>query len=253
MSGFDAYIICATPRSGSTLLCDLLTETGIAGRPDSFFRRESFAWWADYLHVPNDDWKAQQSFDLNYLAAVRDWGSNGTPVFGMRLMWESVGDLSDRLGRFYPGLRDDNDRFEAAFGKLEYLHLTREDKIAQAVSRYKAEHSGLWHRYADGSERERLKPGREPVYDARALAEIVATLEEHDARWTAWFRRQEIQPIPVNYEELAADPRQTLATILSALGLDGSIAWRIEPISAKMADSTSLAWAERFRKEQQAI
>jgi trehalose 2-sulfotransferase len=34
----DAYLICATPRTGSTLLCDLLRWTEIAGRPESYFR-----------------------------------------------------------------------------------------------------------------------------------------------------------------------------------------------------------------------
>src|SRR4028119_1183918 len=32
-----SYLICATPRSGSTLLCDALGRTGIAGRPAEHF------------------------------------------------------------------------------------------------------------------------------------------------------------------------------------------------------------------------
>jgi trehalose 2-sulfotransferase len=30
---FQAYLVCATPRSGSTLLCEMLRDTGLAGRP----------------------------------------------------------------------------------------------------------------------------------------------------------------------------------------------------------------------------
>ena len=44
---FDAYIICGTPRTGSTLLCGLLASTKAAGNPDSFFRREIIGWWAE--------------------------------------------------------------------------------------------------------------------------------------------------------------------------------------------------------------
>ena len=40
-----SYALCATPRSGSTLLCDLLADTGVAGRPDSFFRPQAIAEW----------------------------------------------------------------------------------------------------------------------------------------------------------------------------------------------------------------
>jgi len=38
LSSINAYLICGTPRTGSTLLCDLLRATGIAGRPESYFR-----------------------------------------------------------------------------------------------------------------------------------------------------------------------------------------------------------------------
>ena len=31
----DSYMICSTPRTGSTLLCELLESTGVAGRPES--------------------------------------------------------------------------------------------------------------------------------------------------------------------------------------------------------------------------
>src|SRR3712207_7978474 len=32
-----SYLVCATPRSGSTLLCHLLEQTGVAGRPEEYF------------------------------------------------------------------------------------------------------------------------------------------------------------------------------------------------------------------------
>src|SRR3954469_3299609 len=32
-----SYLVCATPRSGSTLLCRALAQTGVAGRPEEYF------------------------------------------------------------------------------------------------------------------------------------------------------------------------------------------------------------------------
>src|SRR3954451_25387243 len=32
-----SYLVCATPRSGSTLVCHALGETGVAGRPEEDF------------------------------------------------------------------------------------------------------------------------------------------------------------------------------------------------------------------------
>lgn len=249
MNNFESYIICATPRSGSTLLCDLFTEAGIAGRPHSFFLEETFSYWADKLGVSTEGWKTQKKFNLAYLSAVKAWGANQTSIFGLRLMWESLNDLSARLGDFYPGYQNDSDRFETAFGKSLYIHLSREDKVFQAVSRYKAECSGLWHKYSDGAERQRVKQGKEPCYDFEAISKIVTTLEAHDSLWSTWFKEQGISPLRITYEDLSINPQAVLASALSALGLDCSVAEAIKPKSGKMADSKSQAWVERFKCE----
>lgn len=167
----------------------------------------------------------------------------------MRLMWESLNGLSDRLDAFHPTLPNDNDRFEAAFGPCAYLYLSREDRVAQAVSRLKAEQSGLWHRFADGRERERLKDGRPPAYDVQRLSTLVAEAESHNTAWETWFSEQCVQPVRITYEALSNDPQGTLATVLSTLGLDPALANSIEPCTAKLADDESLEWAERFRRE----
>ena len=61
----------------------------------------------------------------------------------MRLMWESVADLLKRLELFYPDQPCDRARLQSAFGSPLYLHLSRNDKVAQAVSRLMAEQTGL--------------------------------------------------------------------------------------------------------------
>lgn len=231
-------------------MCDLLSDTGVAGRPNSFFRRQSFQWWAEHLSVSVEDWKDDCAFDEAYLAAVLRQGASGTPIFGLRLMWESVADLSNRLGALYPELPSDSARFQAAFGARVYIHLSREDKISQAVSRLKAEQTGLWHANADGTERERTKAPQAPSYNAKALSDQLAELEAHDAAWTSWFARQGVEPVRLTYEVLSSEPRAALATVLSALDLDPAIAASVEPRTAKLSDVLSLEWAGRFRAEQ---
>lgn len=250
MKHTQSYIICSTPRSGTTLLCDLLADTRVAGRPDSFFQRQSIRWWAQYLDVSVAGWAGEYEFDQLYLAAVHQEGAGGTQVFGMRLMWEHVDYLSRRLGAFYPGLPSDSARFRSALGPIRFVHLSREDKLAQAVSRIKAEQTGLWHVNVDGTERERLKPEQAPVYDARVLSEQVAEYEREDAAWLSWFARQKIQPVHITYEELSSKPQTTLATILSALDLDPAIARTVAPRTTKLADSESREWTARFRTEK---
>ena len=250
MSGsFKSYIICATPRSGSTLLCDLLSDTNIAGRPDSFFHRESFEWWADYLGVECSDWSLPHDFDRKYLKAIEKYGRAATPVFGMRLMWKSLNDLSNQLDCFYPGLQNDLARFQKAFGVSRFIHLTRDDKIAQAISHFRAEQSGLWHRAADGSERERLKPGSKPEYDFKGLKVWVDYSQQHDEAWNNWFEQQNIDPLVISYEMLSANPQAVVGELLGYLGLDITVAANVNPRTSILANDESREWKQRYIQE----
>ena len=246
MARFDSYIICATPRSGSTLMCDLLADTGLAGRPDSFFREQSIGSWADYWHVPKAHWTGEREFDQAYLHAVHREGTAGGRVFGMRLMWESVGYLMSMLDKHHPGLPDDHSRLQAEFGSIGYVHLSRQDKVAQAISLIKAEQSGLWHRNADGSERERLKPAEDVAFDSERLLNEIAQYESDDAAWNAWFARHGIEPLRITYEALSERPQEMVARVLSAIGVDSRAAAHGGPRTAKLADNESRDWYQRL-------
>ena len=242
-----SYIICSTPRSGSTLLCDLLTATNEAGKPQSYFMSQFYAEWAEHLNVAMDGWASQQSFDQSYLKAVLKEGVGETQVFGLRLQRESLEGLSLRLKHFFPDSTSDKDRFKVAFGTKYYIYLSRRDKVAQAVSLLRAEQSGLWHINTDRTERERLKKGYAPMYDDKAITEMVATLEEQDVSWERWFYQQQIQPIKVVYEDLSTNFKTVLISILSKMGIDSSFAESAESKTAKMSDSESEGWVKRFR------
>ena len=244
-----AYIICATPRSGTTLLCDLLAQTGIAGCPNSYYRAQNVLEWAQEWDVPLPHKVGDPAFERAYLDAVLRVGRAQTGMFGLRLMWGTVPELRQRLRTIFADAADDAALFEKAFGTVRYLHLRRLDAVAQAISRLRAEQSGLWHRAADGSDRERSAPSAPETYDADLIARLVREAEADNASWEAWFAAQRIAPLRLTYEELAAAPQQVLATILKALGQDPAIAATIRVQTAKLADATSRGWAERFRRE----
>jgi LPS sulfotransferase NodH len=245
----QSYILCATPRSGSTLLCDLLAATSVAGRPNSFFRQEDMLEWAEYWGLSPADLDGEGTFSRAYVEAMIREGRGGTEVFGLRLMWGSVAAASQSLDRLHPGLPDIPARFDRAFGPTLYVHLSRRDKVAQAVSRLQAEQSGLWHLGADGVERERSAPPGPAFYDAERLAFLVEELHADDAAWDAFFAEHAIAPLRLNYETMAAAPHAAVAAILSALGRDPEIARTVELRTAKLANATSREWAERFRKD----
>lgn len=242
---FRSYFLCATPRSGTTLLCDLLTETGIAGRPASYFREEDEADWARKFGLPA---AGPSDIGAAYLDAVRAHGSAGTGVFGCRIMWESLSGLLDRLGALGQGLAGDAPRIARVFGPTLYVHLTRADKVAQAVSLLRALQSGLWHRNSDGTPREGADRPQPASYDGPRLAALVEELERNDESWTSWFAANDIAPLVLGYDALVADPRSAVADILSALGLDRTPAAHVAPRTARLADDASRDWVRRFRR-----
>ncbi len=243
---FDGYIICGTPRTGSTLLCNLLASTKTAGDPHSFYRRQNVSEWAEDWELPNRDTMSELEFNVAYLDAAITAGKGGTGIFGLRLMRENLDDLSEILDQIFSKLPSDKARFERAFGRILYIHLSRENKLAQAISLVKAEQTGLWHIAPDGTEIERVAPPKEPRYDFERIKHEVAELEAYDAAWNMWFAKQGINPLRVGYERLSSNPAATLASICEALGIQQPNAEDVRPGVAKLSDETSLDWMRRY-------
>lgn len=238
------YILCATPRSGSTLLCGLLAQAG-AGDPHSYFRAEDIAEWAEHWGVPPRDQAGPGAFGQAYLEAAIAAGRGGTPVFGLRLMHESLAGLIRVLDGRDPGQPHDRARLERAFGPLVFVHLTRGDRLAQAVSLIKARQTGLWHIAPDGTELERTAPPVAPRFDADEIARTAQALAAADRGWEAWFAAEGIAPLRLRYEDLAADPLAALARVCAALGRD--VPAGVTPGVARLADAGTQDWLARMR------
>lgn len=242
----QSYMICTTPRSGSTLLCKLLAGTNIAGDPDSHFHSSSFNDWLDDYDLNEADFASRQDALRAIFKAALARGKGDTNVFGLRMQRGSFDHFMQQLERLFPGQMSDVDRIEAAFGPTLYVHLSRSDRLDQAISRVRAEQTGLWHRNSDGTELERLAPPKEPRYDAEAIKRHMVELEALDESWEQWFKREAVEPLRINYVSLSADPQGTLAQVLSTLQLDPTRARFVETPTAKLADELNQKWRVRF-------
>jgi trehalose 2-sulfotransferase len=245
---YGCYIICGTPRSGSTLLCNLLRDAG-CGRPRSYFRRQSIARIAAELGVPAEHDLRSEAFAADYVEAVRRAARGRSDVSGIRVMYENLHEMSELLVRSLPAGSGLSDPIAQVFGRPLYIHLSREDKVAQAISLFKAEYSGLWHISPDGEEIERTAPHKEPFYDGPRIAALVDSLTGDDAGWDAWFAQHELRPLRVSYEEMACKPHAALSDILSRIGMDPSTAASLPISTGKLSDRQSADWSRRFRSE----
>lgn len=253
IGGFDSYVICTSPRSGSTLLCALLAETGVAGYPGSHFHQPSLARWLEVYQLTTVDFSSERDALHAVFLAARQRGTGQNGIFGLRMQRGSFDYFISQTGFRYPKETNDVARIEAAFGKTLFIHLSRKDKLAQAISRVKAEQTGLWHRNSDGSERERLSPPQEPRYDPEAIAHHMAELARFDEEWEQWFVKEGIQPLRIDYDRLSQQPQNTVAELLSALGMDPKHAKDITAPTAKLADSTNSDWVRRFQSESSSV
>jgi len=237
----DSYLICATPRTGSTLLCGLLTSSGVAGLPASYFNRRG-------LHHYADDWRIARPhdgrIDAAYVRAALAAGTTSNGVFGGRIMAETLPELIADLAGADPSAGTDVEVLSEYFGRLEYVHLRRRDVVAQAVSWAKALQTHFWH------PGEAVEPGgRDPHYDEELIGRLVATIEKFEAAWTSWFAAHGIVPCEVSYEELAADPLSAAHKVLDHLGLLLPPDRQLVVGHRRQADRVNEDWAARFTAE----
>jgi len=237
----DSYLICATPRTGSTLLCGLLTSSGVAGLPASYFNRRG-------LHQYAEDWRIARPrdgrIDEAYVRAALAAGTTSNGVFGGRIMAETLPELIADLVEAAPGAGTDVEVLSTYFGRLQFVHLRRQDVVAQAVSWAKAMQTHFWH------PGEAVEPGgRDPHYDEELIGRLVGTIETFEARWATWFAAHSIVPCEVSYEELAADPLSTAHKVLDHLGLRLPPDRHLVVGHRRQADRVNADWAAKFTAE----
>ncbi len=226
-----AYFLCAIPRSGSTMLCDMLSRTQIAGQPASYFRRQDISKWAEKFGLN----ASSGVVDEEYLEAVHEAGSSANGIFGARIMWDSMAEVADYL----------LDHFPSPNGEVAYVYLSRKDVISQAISLAKALQTGLWHVRADGSI-QRSGPEQKATFDAALIDSCLLEIQEDASAWQKWFHKENIEPLEIVYEELVEDPKNIVGKVLTCLGQDPNLAASVEPGTSKMATNDNEEWRLRY-------
>ena len=234
-----SYILCGTPRTGSTLLCSLLRSTGVAGRPESYFRDPGILDWAVQLGVLVDE---DGRFDFAELVAgaVRV-GSTANGVFAARIMWGTMPAVVHGLDPL-PSGRSDVEVLQDALGPLRFVHLQRRDVVGQAVSWARAEQSGYWQQGDEVQVQPRLDLGQ--------VDSLVGTIRDHNAAWRRWFAAQGVEPLDVTYEGLVTDPAEAVMSILNWIGTRPPADWMPVSPHKRQADAINADWVRRYRERR---
>ncbi len=237
MQPHTSYLVCGTPRSGSSLLCEALTNTGIAGKPEEYFQPSNEIIW-------KERWGT--STYAEYLSRTIEQCTTSSGVFGVKMMWgyfdhflQNLHQIPDYRKRKMPVHKT----LQAIFPNLRYIWIKRRDTVRQAVSQAKATQTNLWVVRGEGS-----RPvAHEPVFSFMQIDFLVQEIKAHNAAWQRFFTENDIQPLVIIYEDLVSCYEETVRETLQHLKIPGVEALAVAPVSMKkQADEQSEQWVQRY-------
>jgi len=218
-----SYLVCSIPRSGSSLLCELLGNTGLAGAPAEFFHPDKMAalqrrWGVDELG--------------GYLRELLARKTSPNGVFGTKAHW----------GQYQPLFGESDPRM--LLPALRVVFITRRDRLRQAVSWVRALQTLKW--VTDVGPRVE----RPEVFDHEHITQKLGRIDREEDVWESLFDRHGIEPHRVVYEDFVAAQTETVRAVLEALGVDLPADLHLPPpVLDRQADERSEEWVERYLSE----
>src|SRR5579871_563866 len=143
------YFVCFSARSGSTMLCEALVNTGVAGRPEEYFPDEGL-FVATGAALQRAEWVQDWGGEpfVEALNRVFDWGTTENGVFGAKIKANSLPFLAAALSDSSAEPAHLSRRLAETFPDLRYIWVTRRNKVRQAISYFRAKQSRQWQQRA---------------------------------------------------------------------------------------------------------
>ena len=259
MQPHTSYLIMATPRSGSYLLCEGLIRTRLAGNPTEYFGPMQTQAIMQHLGTSN----YQQCLDW-----IITQGTTSNGVFGGKDIWG----YHERFVRHVrEALADEvllaHELLCKAFPNLHYIWITRRDKVRQAISYSKALQTDTWIdlRHKPSSEQTMVNqqasaraiegnsshgPAATPelTFDYGTIEGLRLDLEKNDVEIQQYFATCGIQPFKVVYEDFVDAFEETIQQILDYLHIPRPkrLALGKERTLQKQTNGQSDEWLQRY-------
>jgi LPS sulfotransferase NodH len=239
------YVICSAPRTGSTLLSEALASTQQAGQPNEYFdiysHNEQF--WMRKLGIRDD----KEYVDRVVAAATTQNG-----VFGFKLLWHQSPAL---IAKLRAGLSDHSAAtsdsmhalLTAKIGEPKYIWLRRQNKLAQAISYYRASQTGLWRSH-DKPSSHSIVADDELDFDYDQIERFLQSVNRFDASWEAYFRFHRVKVLMIIYESFVQSYDATVHATLDYLNIPREGLTLPKPRLEQQRNERSDNWEERFRE-----
>lgn len=223
------YVMHFTPRSGSSWLADLATQTKSLGAPDECFNPN---------FMPNMS-MAMNAADLVEYKSVLMRRRNMRDVFGFQITYHQMIKVFGSA-----------EGFAARFPVSDWASfwLIREDIVAQAVSLFKMVETTIAHAPQTHME-EIAERDRGLVYDGEQVQRWLTHVLKAERGSEAFFAQTDTQPLRMSYERnLATIPRRVVNVMCGHLGL--RLVREIpESTHRKIATGLNADFATQFRAD----
>lgn len=198
---FKEIVIGATPRSGSTLLCNDLTSNGL-GRPAEHF----LPLVKDFDRLRHQDvWQN-----------VRRRGTSDGGIFAVKMMSNYAPLIDRHLGDRFGGTSSSRPmaHLAAHYSGAYWIYLSRLDTVSQAVSRLMSRLTGISH--AIETKEAPFVPGRArlgtsedyntgiKLSDELIRSEMLK-VDAENRTWEDFFVAHQIKPRRILYEDIVRD------------------------------------------------
>ena len=200
------------PRSGSSLLCRALRDTGLTGQPEEYFNPHIFSTlmtrWGTVsrceavvrrlIRTGRRPRRLNQRLLNRYVKDLFRHRTSSNGVFGAKTHFHQ---LTRHVGDF---------PLESLFPKVKYISVVRNDRVRQAISCWRSLVTGIWN-----SEECISVPS--VSYSFGDIHRLHCRIIEEEYGWEKYYERYGIQPMRLTYETIVGSYNTSVAQVLKHL------------------------------------
>ncbi|TPN76870.1 hypothetical protein FJ987_03640 [Mesorhizobium sp. CU2] len=210
-------VVCTSPRSGSNHLAGLMASAGL-GHPLEWFGGRRLLERPDYPRDP----RAQ------LLRALTE-GRSSTGIYAIKLFASQFAQLAKKVN------------LPASLPKPNYVRLTRDDLLGQAIS---------WARARQTREFRSTEIGHAPPrYNGQAIAECLEKILAENLAWDGWFAKNGLSFLPLTYEQIQRDPAGSLTKVAQLVDVEPNWETNLRSGLEIQRDALNEEWRKRFLSE----
>jgi trehalose 2-sulfotransferase len=215
------YLLISTPRTGSTLVGEMLYETGKAGDPQEYLS-------PGFIQAWQKKYPQKKQFKLHdYITKLERRKSSPNGVFGINVQFLQFSTFFDK--------KESLSEFIKTFDCI--ITLGRKDKVAQAVSWWRAKNTSIWSSmdYEFMPIAERNLPRKVP-YSAAGISEKLALILRQEMLCKQLCESRNIPYEAFFYEDIVNNFGSYSQKILHTIGITDASVREKPPVDKQGSD-----------------